>query len=157
MIGNASQIGAVGSRLAESHNGVSMSRDELAGLQRGDLVPHFRVGTVDGRTVEYSSIWQRRNLVLVALTECHSAPSRMYVSELEAGFSAFQRHETECVITGDVVSGAVPASVLVADRWGEIVFVAHGSNVAALPRVPEILAWVAYLQTRCPECEGEAK
>jgi hypothetical protein len=135
-----------------------MSReDHAARLQRGDPVPHFRVGTIDGRTIEYSTIWQRRNLVLVALTGSHSAPSRRYVSQLEAEFPAFQSHETECVITRDAVAGAASPAVLIADRWGEIVYAAHGSNVADLPRLPEILEWVAYLQTRCPECEGEAK
>jgi hypothetical protein len=131
-----------------------MSRSNTR-LQRGDPVPHFRVDTIDGRTVEYSTIWQRRNLVLVALTESDSAPSTMYLSQLEAGFSAFQSQETECVITRDLVAGAAPPAVLIADRWGEIVYVANGSNVADLPRLPDILEWVAYLQTRCPECEGE--
>jgi len=148
-----------------------MSSDELAGarlmviepssdsarLQRGDLVPHFRVDTIDGRRIEYSTIWQRRNLVLVALTESNSAHSRTYVSQLETKCSAFQIHETECVITRDVVAGAASPAVLIADRWGEIVYVAHVSNVADLPRLPEILEWVAYVQTRCPECEGETK
>jgi hypothetical protein len=128
-----------------------------ARLQRGDPVPHFRVATMDGRTVEYSTIWQRRNLVLVALTESHAASSRTYVSQLEAGLSAFQSHATECVITRDVVAGTAPPAVLVADRWGEIVHVVKGANAADLPPLPEILEWVAYLQTRCPECEGEAK
>jgi peroxiredoxin len=126
-------------------------------LQPGDPVPHFRVGTIDGRRIEYSTIWQRRNLVLVALTECDSAPSRTYVSQLKAELSTFQSHETECVITRDVVAGAASPAVLIADRWGEIVYVAHVSNVVDLPRLPEILDWVAYLQTRCPECEGETK
>ena len=128
-----------------------------ARLQRGDPVPHFRVITIDGRMIEYSTIWQRRNLVLVALTEPNSAPSRTYVSQLKAECTAFQSHETECVITNDVVAGAASPAVLIADRWGEIVYVAHASNVAGLPRLPEILEWVAYLETRCPECEGESK
>jgi hypothetical protein len=137
---------------------VNESSSHSARLQRGDPVPHFRVGTIDGRRIEYSStIWQRRNLVLVALTEPQSAPSRMYASQLEAGWSAFESHETECVITRDVVAGAASPAVLIADRWGEIVYVANGSSVAELPRLPEILEWVAYLQTRCPECEGETK
>ena len=126
-------------------------------LQRGDPVPHFRVATVDDRVVEYSTIWQRRNLVLVVLSESDPASSRTYVSQLEAGVSAFHSHETECVITCDLVAGTAPPAVLIADRWGEIVHVANVSDVADLPRLPDILEWVAYLQTRCPECEGETK
>jgi hypothetical protein len=136
---------------------VNESSSHSARLQRGDPVPHFRVGTIDGRRIEYSTIWQRRNLVLVALTEPQSAPSRTYVSQLEAGWSAFQSHETECVITCDIVAGAASPAVLIADRWGEIVYVANRSSVAELPPLPEILEWVAHLQTRCPECEGETK
>ena len=95
--------------------------------------------------------------MLVGLTEPQSARSRTYVSQLEAEWSALQSHETECVITRDIVAGAASPALLIADRWGEIVYVANGSSGAELPRLPEILAWVAYLQTRCPECEGETK
>lgn len=126
-------------------------------MQRGDPVPHFRVAAVDDPIVEYSTIWQRRNLVLVVLSEADSASSRAYVSQLEAAVSAFHSHETECVITRDAVAGVASPAVLIADRWGEIIFVAGGSNVTDLPRLPDILDWIAYLQTRCPECEGEAK
>ena len=126
-------------------------------LQRGDPVPHFRVATVDDGIVEYSTIWQHRNLVLVVLSEADSGSSTTYVSQLEGAVAAFHSHETECVITRDAVAGIAPPAVLIADRWGEIVHVANASDVADLPRLPDILEWVAYLQTRCPECEGETK
>src|SRR5687767_14250810 len=116
---------------------VDDSSSYSAKLQRGDPVPQFRVRSIDERPVDYSTIWQRRNLVLVALTEPQSAPSRTYVLQLEAGWSAFQSYETECVITRDVVAGVASPAVLIADRWGEIVYVAHQSNVADLPRLPE--------------------
>ena len=128
-----------------------------ARLQRGDPVPHFRLAAVGGRTVDYSTIWQRRNLVLVALTESDSASASAYVSELEAGFSAFHSHETECVVTTGVVCGVTSPALVIADRWGEIVHVATGSDVADLPRLSEILEWVGYLEMRCPECEGETR
>lgn len=136
---------------------VSQPTPGAARFQRGDPVPHFRVATVDDRTIEYSTIWQRRNLVLVTLIDTDSAPSRRYVSQLSAATPAFQNQETECVITRDAVAGVASPAVVIADRWGEIVYVASGSNVADLPRLPEILEWIAYLQTRCPECEGETK
>jgi hypothetical protein len=136
---------------------VSEPKPGTAGLQRGDPVPHFRVVTVDDQTVQYSTIWQRRNLVLVTLIDTDSAPSRRYVSQLSAATPAFQRHETECVITRDVVAGVASPSVVIADRWGEILCVASASSVPDLPRLPEILEWAAYLQTRCPECEGETR
>ncbi len=36
-------------------------------LQRGDPVPHFRVTTIEGLGVAYSTVWQHRILVLVTL------------------------------------------------------------------------------------------
>jgi hypothetical protein len=36
-------------------------------LQRGDSVPHFEVKTVEGQRFSYSTIWQRRHLVLLAI------------------------------------------------------------------------------------------
>ena len=36
-------------------------------LQRGDSVPVFEVTTVDGEPFSYSSIWQRKNLLLLTL------------------------------------------------------------------------------------------
>lgn len=132
------------------------SSPPVATRGRGDAVPHFRVTAVDGRTIEYSTIWQRQNLVLVMLADADSA-SEAYVSHLTAGLSVFQSHETELVVTRDAVGGCASPAVLIADRWGEIVHVADGADVADLPRLPEFLEWVAYLQTRCPECEGEAR
>jgi hypothetical protein len=125
-------------------------------LRRGDSVPHFSVTTVDGREVRYSMIWQRRNLVLITIPTGDSASARTYVSQLTAEMPAFKGHDTECVITRDVVAGIPSPAVVIADRWGEIVQVMTGSEVADLPPPPELLEWVEYVQSRCPECEGEA-
>jgi hypothetical protein len=126
-------------------------------LGRGEAVPHFRVTTMDGRTVDYSSMWQRRNLVLVTLSEADAAPAETYASALTAGRADVQRHETDLVVTRDAVVGCPSPGVVIADRWGEIVHVAGGADVAALPRLPDNIDWVAHLQTRCPESEGEAR
>jgi hypothetical protein len=126
-------------------------------LQRGDLVPHYSVTTVQGRLVRYSTIWQRRNLVLVTLPTSDSESSRAYVSQLDAESRALSGHETECVVTRDMVAGVPCPGFVVADRWGEIVHVAAGSDVSDLPRLSELFEWVTYLQSQCPECQGEAK
>ena len=44
-------------------------------VQRGDTVPHFRVTTLQAGTVQYSTIWQRRNLVLITLPPSDSESS----------------------------------------------------------------------------------
>jgi hypothetical protein len=126
-------------------------------LQRGDLVPHFSVTTVDGRRVDYSTIWQRRNLVLVTLPASDSDASAGYLSMLAIRTPEFAGRGTECVVTRDVVAGARAPSALVADRWGEIVYAIATGSVGALPLVDELVEWVTYVQSQCPECEGEAR
>jgi peroxiredoxin len=126
-------------------------------LQPGDRVPHFEVKTLEGDLFSYSSIWQRRNLVLVAIPAEQSEASRSYISQLVARRSEFGAEEAECVLTGDRLRGIHSPAVVVADRWGEIVHVAASSTVAELTSPEELLDWVHYLDSRCPECEGEAR
>ena len=126
-------------------------------LQRGDSVPHFEARTVEGQLFDYSAIWQRRNLVLVALPASRSEFSVSYISRLVARKSEFAAENSQCVITRDVVPGIPSPGVIVADRWGEIVHVANPSRVEDLASPEELLDWVNYLERRCPECEGEAK
>ena len=54
-----------------------MKRETM--LQRGDLLPHFTVTTLHGDEFSYATIWQRRNLVLVALPVTDSESARSYV------------------------------------------------------------------------------
>lgn len=125
-------------------------------LRPGDLVPHFDVTNLQGEAVTYSTIWQRRNLVLVTLPP--SDPARTftnYAAEVAADIPA--GGDTACVLTRDVVTGIPSPGIVVADRWGEIVHIASGAQVAELPSVSELVEWVSYVQHRCPECEGEAR
>jgi hypothetical protein len=126
-------------------------------LQRGDSVPHFEVKTIGGELFSYSTIWQRRNLVLLAIPAAESEASRTYISQVVARRSEFTAKDTECVVTGDRVPGIQSPAVVVADRWGEIVHVATTSQVDDLTSPEELLDWVDYLDRRCPKCEGEAK
>lgn len=125
-------------------------------LQPQDQVPHFEVTDIRGERVEYSSIWQRKNLVLVTLPDSDSS-SQGYADQLMARVPAPDQDDTAWILTRDGVPGLPHPSVVVADRWGEIVHVAHPSAVQDLPALDEIAEWVRYLQHRCPECEGEAK
>jgi hypothetical protein len=126
-------------------------------LQRGDSVPHFEVKTIGGELFSYSTIWQRRHLVLLAIPTAESEAPGTYSSELVARRSEFTAKGAECVVTGDRVPGIRSPAVVVADRWGEIVHVATTSQVENLTSPEELLDWVDYLDRRCPECEGEAK
>lgn len=126
-------------------------------LQRGDLIPHFEVTTLDGDRINYATVWQRRNLVLVTLPTADSDASRKYVSELSDRISQFRAQNTTCVMTREPVPGVPHPGALVADKWGEVMFVRAASEVADLPPAEELSDWIKYVETRCPECEGEAK
>jgi hypothetical protein len=69
------------------------------------------------------------------------------------------RHEREwvCVVTRDRVPGLQAPATLVADRWGEIVYVTDTSRVDELPASSDLLDWLDYVDRRCPECEGETR
>jgi len=124
-------------------------------LKPGDILPHFTVTELDGRQVDYSSIWQRRNLVLVMLPD--SGPSsREYARQLASRLDS-QADHTAWIATTDRVPGLPSPGAIVADRWGELNHVASAASVAGLPSVDALAEWVEYVRYRCPECEGEAK
>jgi hypothetical protein len=125
-------------------------------LRRGDQVPHVEMKTVGGELFRYASIWQHKNLVLVALPG--DAPAGGYDALEQATRSdACQQRESVCVITRDRVPGLQAPAALVADRWGEIVYVTETSRAGELPSSSDLLDWLDYLDRRCPECEGEAR
>jgi peroxiredoxin len=124
-----------------------------AELRIGDLVPHFEARAIDATLVRYREIWQRRNLVLVSLP-----PSGYdeYFETIRSRAHEFDERDTELVITRDEIAGLPTPSVIVADRWGEIVHVQCGRE-APLPSADALLEWVAHVQHKCPECEGETR
>ena len=124
-------------------------------LQSGDAVPHFDVITVDGPGIRYAAIWQRRNLVLVTLGS--SEADGGYAAAVADNADEFARRTGECVITHDDIAGLPAPGVLVADRWGEVVYAVTGSAVSDLPSPQQLIEWLEYVEHRCPECEGEAR
>ena len=124
-------------------------------LKRGDQVPHFEVRTVQGGVFSYSTIWQRKNLLLVLLPK--SSSDAGYISDLRAYESEFRSLDTECVIARDEVAGLRAPTVLLADRWGEVIHITAASESARSPAADDLLPWLQYIENRCPECEGEAK
>ena len=114
-------------------------------LQRGDSVPHFTVRTVDGDVFEYSSIWQRKNLLLVVLPQAPDDDGPL-VSGLRARATELRALATECVVTRDDIAGLPAPGLLIADRWGEIVHVASAST----PTPEELLGWLEYRSESMP-------
>jgi hypothetical protein len=130
------------------------SPTEMMMLQRGDSVPFFEVTTVDGKPFSYSSIWQRKNLLLLTLPPLDVAA---YINDVTTLRRRFGDGDVECVITEDRVPQVNAPGVVIADRWGEVVFAVEKSDVADLPRPEELVEWLTYVQHQCPECEGEAR
>lgn len=85
---------ASGSMLGE------MAHDRV--LQPGDLVPHFEVTLRDGQRVSYRSIWQRQNLVLVALSPSAEEAAE-YVEALQRA-PELTANETALLITRDAIA-----------------------------------------------------
>jgi hypothetical protein len=123
-------------------------------LKPGDPIPHVRVTTVDGDVFSYATIWQRRNLVFAVVGE--AAADATYATALSARASEFRDRDCECVVTRDEVPGLAAPSVLIADRWGEVIHISEAPTSAGLPGFRDLLEWVEYVRRRCPECEGEA-
>jgi hypothetical protein len=124
-------------------------------LQNGDAVPHFVVRGRDGGRVDYSTIWQRRNIVLVATDS--DIEDEQYLRELLQREAAFDEHESTVVVTHDQIPGLATPGLIVADRWGEIVHLVTPKTVTELPSPDTLLQWVEAIEHRCPECEGEAR
>ena len=122
-------------------------------------MPHFEITTIDGRRVRYSDIWQHRNLVFVSL-ESRDDP---YARTLTAGADDFAAAEATLVISTDPVEWLPRPGVVVADQWGEIVYVfdAHHPDEARrsdrrgttpLPSARELIDWLNFVRIECPEC-----
>ena len=126
-------------------------------LQRGDTVPHFEITTLTGETFSYATIWQRKNLIFVALSDQDARSTQDYITGLTARREELGGDDAACVITRDRVAGMPAPGVVIADRWGEVVYVVSAPDVGDLPAPQELIEWVEYLETRCPECEGESK
>ena len=126
-------------------------------LQRGDAVPHFEVRTLAGARCRYSTIWQRRNLLLVVMPAVASASRRDYAADVTGRCREFRDQDVACVITQDPIEGVSAPAIVIADRWGEVVFAAEAGDVAGLPSPDDLIEWVRYTLNKCPECEGETR
>ena len=126
-------------------------------LQRGDSVPHFEIRSLEGEPFRYSTIWQHKNLLFLALPTLNSESNSAYALDVTARVRQLADQNVECIITRDPVPGISAPAVVVADRWGEIVFAVEKSDVSELPAPQELMEWLNYVGNRCPECEGEAR
>ena len=124
-------------------------------LSKGDHVPQFEITTIDDVRVKYADLWQKKNLALVCLNEDQSSEAQSYIQELREALPALASHDAVVVVTTTPVDGMPLPGCAVADRWGEMQWIAAAPRVSELPPAREIAAWLHFVEIQCPECEGE--
>jgi hypothetical protein len=124
-------------------------------LTKGDHVPHFDCITVDAVRVSYGDLWQKKNLVLVCVSEDESPEAQSYIQQLRDALPALAAHDAAVVVTKTPIEGMPLPGCAVADRWGEMQWVVSAGRIAELPDPREIAAWLHFVEMQCPECEGE--
>ena len=117
------------------------------------LIPHFETTGIDGEHVRYRDFWQRRNVVLLALGPTAGKQEREYASRLRARLLSVDRSDTAFAAIGGAAVGLTAPTLIVADRWGEIVHSEElPADVSRWPSADEVLDWVTYVRCRCEEC-----
>jgi hypothetical protein len=124
-------------------------------LQKGDALPFFEVTTLAGEHVRYADLWQKKNVLLVSLPPDANTDDEDYAKELSGRNTEFEVYSAACIITRDRIAGIPSPGLAIADRWGEVQYLASSAAARELPDVAEILDTLDYVQRRCPECEGE--
>ena len=124
-------------------------------MQKGDTLPFFSAITLAGERVRYEELWQRKNVVLVCLPPQPSEGDDEYVAELAERAAEVESHAAACIVTRDAVAGIAAPGLAIADRWGEVQYLASSATTRGLPDVTDILDTLDYVSRRCPECEGE--
>ena len=124
-------------------------------LTKGDRVPRFECVTIDDIRVNYADLWQKKNLALVCLSEDDSPEAQTYIQQLREALPALAVHDAVVVVTTNPIDGMPLPGCAVADRWGQMQWVASADRVVDLPSPREIAAWLQFVEIQCPECEGE--
>lgn len=110
-------------------------------------VPHFVVRAVDGQLVDYRTIWQKANLLLVCLDASKaSAPIEVVAAELAERASEFETLQARLVVTRDAIHTVPRPGVVIADRWSEIHAALDG---AAVTDANDLLEWLRFIERRC--------
>ncbi len=112
-----------------------------------DKVAHFLVRARDGATVDYRTIWQNAQLLLVCLDDSPASERFMAIADELAGRGdELAAIESRLVVTADLVPGAPRPGVLIADRWGEIYTTLDAS---ADTSADDLIDWLRVVQRKC--------
>jgi hypothetical protein len=101
-------------------------------------------------THSYGSIG---NVVLFIVSADLISAASPYLSALESRLSELKPDDTSLVVVDHSIDGLPLNSVVIADRWGDIVHLERlASDQEAWPSITGILEWVEFIRVKCPEC-----
>jgi hypothetical protein len=125
-------------------------------IRAHDLMPMFTATGADGTPVRYEDIWQRQNLLLVALPD-DDPTSRAYLRSFDTLEPELAVNDAALIVTTTGIEGIPSPGVVVADRWGEVYYVQDANRASGLPTPNELIEWLQYVRNECPECQGETR
>ena len=126
-------------------------------IRAHDLMPMFTAANRgDDTPVDYRGIWQRKNLVLVTLPD-DDPTADSYATSLRIRQPELTSEDTRLIVTSSRIDGIPAPGVVVADRWGEVYYVASATRASGLPGPDELMEWIRYVRNECPECQGETR
>ena len=112
-----------------------------------DKVAHFVVRALNGATVDYRTIWQKQQLLLICLDDSPASESLTGIANQLAGRGGdFNTAQSHLVVTYDDVRGAPRPGVLVADRWGDVYASLDHTSVTS---ADDLLDWLRFMQRQC--------
>jgi hypothetical protein len=121
-----------------------------------DLMPMFTASGADGTPVRYADIWQRKNLLLVSLPG-DDPTALAYATSLSVLESDLAVYDAAILVTRTRIEGIPSPGVVVADRWGEVYYVQEADLASRLPSPNELMDWLRFVRSECPECQGETR
>ena len=124
-------------------------------MKSGDRLPDLEVPTLDGDMVRLRTHSRLATVLLALHPDC--APCQAYRETIEQHAVQVREWDGRVVaIAAHDAAGIEAPSVLVADQWGELAAVENAGAQHAFIDAQEVIDWLRFLATKCPECEGEA-
>lgn len=112
-----------------------------------EKVTHFLVRARDGATVDYRTIWQNAQLLLVCLDDSSTSDRLTIIADELAGRQdELADIQSRLVVTYDEVLRAPRPGVLIADRWGEVYATLDAS---ASTSADDLIEWLRFVQRKC--------
>ncbi len=148
---------------------------------KGYCIRTFSLFSTDGKPVSLSDYRGRRNLVLVFADD--QPRTTQLLSQIAPRYQAFKDSEAEVLVIAPPSSqtvdrlqlpfpvlldkdnrvhkqvgassrqGQAEAAVYVTDRFAEVFALYRTSDGQVLPTVDDILNWLEFVNSQCPECE----